>query len=116
MLTDPQTITIDATPISFARTSSDGLRSTYQNSDGTYKLTVSHQTSKRRTRRVARIDRKVVAADPLTAVNAYQTVGVYLVIDQPDVGFTVDNVDDIIQGFKAWLTTAMVTAIMSSQS
>lgn len=116
MLQDPQTITIDGSAISFARTSSDGLRSTYQNPDGTHKLTVSHQTSKKRTRRMVRIDKQIVAADPLTAVNQYQTAGVYLVIDHPEFGFTVDQIDDVIQGFKTWLTTAMVTSIMASQS
>lgn len=116
MLTDPQTITIDGAAISFAKISSEGLKTVYQNSSGTHKLTVSHQTSKKRTRRMARIDHKVLAADPLTAVNAYQTAGVYLVIDEPEFGFTDDQIDDVVQGFKSWLTTAMVTAILTSQS
>lgn len=115
MLADPQTVTIDAVPYSCARIESDATKSVYATADGNFKLTVSHQNSKDRSRRMIRLDKKVVAADPLTAENEYKSVGVYLVVDEPTFGFTDDNIDDIIQGFKAWLTTANVTAVLSAQ-
>lgn len=62
-----------------------------------------------------RLDKRVVAADPLTAVNAYQTVGVYLVVDQPEYGFSIDNIDDIVQGFKTWLSTANVSKVLGGE-
>jgi predicted Zn-dependent peptidase len=116
MFADPQSVTIDAVPYSMPRISSDGSASLYSTSDEALKMRISHQESKGRTRRMVRLDKRVVAADPLTAVNVYQTVGVYIVVDQPEFGFSIDNIDDIIQGFKTWLSTANVTKVLGSES
>jgi hypothetical protein len=65
---------------------------------------------------MARLDKKVVAADPLTAVNAYQSLGVYLVIDEPsNGGFSDADIQLIITGFKTWLDATCVGKILSSQ-
>lgn len=113
--TDPQSVTIDAVPYSMPRVESEVSKSLYSTATEDLKMTISHQESKGRTRRMVRLDKRVVAADPLTAVNVYQTVGVYLVIDEPEYGFTDDNIDDIIQGFKTWLTTANVNKVLGSE-
>lgn len=115
MLTDPQSITIDGAAQSLARTKSDGTKSIYKTADDTHTLTISHQETKGRFRRMARIDKRVIAADPLTAVNQYKTAAVYVVIDEPEIGFTADDLDDIVQGFKAWLTTAIVTKLIGNE-
>jgi predicted Zn-dependent peptidase len=114
--TDPQSVTVDAVPYSMPRISSDGTGALYSTADEAFKMRISHQESKGRTRRMVRLDKRVVAADPLTAVNVYQSVGVYLVIDQPEYGFSIDNIDDIVQGFKTWLSTANVTKVCGSES
>lgn len=113
--TDPQTVTIDAVAYPMPRVSSEQTKSLYSTATEDLKMTVSHQESKGRTRRMVRLDKRVVAADPLTAVNVYQTVGVYLVVDHPEYGFTIDNIDDIVQGFKTWLSTANVTKVLGSE-
>jgi len=113
--TDPQTITIDGVANTCARISTDVSKSVYSTADEGLKLTISHQESKGRTRRMARIDKRVIAADPLTSVNEYKTVGIYVVIDEPEYGFTDDNIDDALQGFKTWLSTANVTKILGSE-
>jgi hypothetical protein len=59
---------------------------------------------------------RVVAADPLTAVNEYKSAGVYLVIDEPEFGFADDDLDDIVQGFTTWLTTANVLKVVANES
>lgn len=112
---DPQSVTIDAVPYSMPRVSSEPTKSLYSTADENLKMTVSHQENKGRTRRMVRLDKRVVAADPLTAVNVYQTVAVYIVIDEPEYGFTDDNIDDIVQGFKTWLSTANVTKVLGSE-
>lgn len=109
--TDPQSVTIDAVAYSMPRISTDASKSVYSEATEALKMTVSHQESKGRTRSMVRLDRRVIAADPLTAVNEYKTVGVYLVIDKPEFGFTIDNIDDIVQGFKTWLSTANVSKV-----
>lgn len=113
--TDPQSVTIDATPYSMPRVSSEQTKSLYSTADESLKMTISHQESKGRTRRMVRLDKRVVAADPLTSVNAYQSCGIYLVVDEPEYGFSDDAIDDIIQGFKTWLATANVLKVLGSE-
>lgn len=116
MFTDPQSVTIDAVPHSMPRISTDGTKALYSEADETLKMTISHQESKNRTRHMVRLDMRVVAADPLTAVNEYKSAGVYLVIDEPEFGFADDDLDDIVQGFTTWLTTANVLKVVANES
>lgn len=112
---DPQTITVDATPETLNRISSDGTKSVYSTTDESIKMTISHQESKKRTRHLVRIDHRVVAADPLSSENEWKNLGVYFVIDEPEYGFTDAVVDNIAQALTAWLSTANVTKVLSLQ-
>lgn len=114
-LADPQTITIDSTPYTLNRVKSDGYRSEYATADEEYRLTISHQDSKGRTRRMARLDQRVVAADPLTSINEYKSCGNYVVIDEPEYGFTDTDIANNVAGFNAWLDATMVGKILSGQ-
>lgn len=118
MFTDPQTITIDGVAHSLVRITNEGQKSIYQTADGLRKLTISHLTSKKdkRIRRMVRLDVKAIVADPLTAVNDYGTFSFYSVIDEPEFGFTDDQIDDTIQGYKAWLVTANVNKVLAGES
>lgn len=113
--TDPQTVTIDAVDNTLNRVKSDGTRSEYQSSDESVKLTLSHQESGDRTRRMARVDQRVVAADPLTSVNEYKKLGVYIVIDEPEYGFTDTEINNVVQGLATWLSTANVAKLAGSE-
>lgn len=113
--TDPQTITINTVAQTLNRVKSDGYQSIYSKDDESVKLTISHQESKGRTRRMARVDNRVVAADPLTSVNEWKNLGVYLVIDEPEYGFDDQDIDYVVQALLAWLTSANVLKICSSQ-
>jgi len=112
---DPQTLTVDSTPHTLNRIKSDGYRSEYASSDEGYKMTISHQESKDRTRRMIRVDNRIVAADPLTSVNEYKSLGVYLVIDEPEYGFDDADIDDLVQGFATWLSTANITKVCGGE-
>lgn len=114
MLTSPQTVTYNAVAKTLNRTETEKTSSVYKDSVGEFQLKVSHSESKSRTRHMARLDRTVVAADPLTAVNAYQAAGVYLVIDEPMFGFTVADLEYQITAFTTWLT-ANKTAILENR-
>lgn len=116
MLTDPQVVTVNAVAKSMPRIASGNLEGTYALADQSYKLKVGHKVSGKRIRTMARVDFRAVVPDPLTAVNDWENLGVYVVIDRPEVGFTVTDVDNLVQGFKAWLTTAMVTSLYGLQS
>ena len=112
---DPQTITISTVAHILNRVKSDGFQSVYSKDDERVKLTISHQESKGRTRRMARVDKRVVATDPLTSVNEYKSLGVYIVIDEPEYGFADADIDAVVQAFTAWLSSANVLKICSSQ-
>lgn len=120
MYTDPQTITVNAAAQVMPRIASSGQKSTYQKNDQTFTLTVSHVASKSggkdRVRSMARIDQKSVVPDPLTAVNDYETLSIYTVIDRPLAGFSVTQVDQLMTGFKTWMDTASVTKLYGQES
>lgn len=113
--TDPQTITINAVPKTLNRIKSDGYRSEYATADEEVKMTISHQESKGRTRRMVRVDSRVVAADPLTAQNEYKSLGVYIVIDEPEFGFADADIDYVVQALNTWLSTANVTKVCGNE-
>jgi hypothetical protein len=115
MLATPQTITIDAVANTLNRIEDDKTSSLYKTDDGELELKVSHQSSKTRTRRMARVDQTVIAADPLTAVNAYQKLGVYIVIDEPLFGFEDAQILLLVNGLKDWMSTANITALLASR-
>lgn len=113
---DPQTITVNAVAQTLNLVSSDALKSIYATADEVYRLTISHQVSGKRARRMIRFDKKVVAADPLTAINAYQTMGMYLVIDEPvNNGFSDADIELVRAGFTAYLTQANVLKLLTAQ-
>lgn len=64
---------------------------------------------------MVRLDKTVVAADPLTTEKAYQRAGVYLVIDEPEYGFTDADLEDLVEAVKGWLTSANILAVLASR-
>jgi len=114
-LADPQSITINSVAKTLNRIKADGLKSIYATDDGVFTFTVSHQESGKRTRRMVRIDQRVVAADPLTAQNEYKSLGLYIVIDEPEYGFSDNDIWLTAAGFIAWLTQANVLKVLATQ-
>jgi predicted Zn-dependent peptidase len=112
---DPQTITVNSVPKTLNRVKSDGLRSEYVAADEEFKMTISHQESSKRTRRMVRVDQRIVAEDPLTSVNEYKSLGVYLVVDEPEYGFSDAEIDHVVQALATWLSTGNVSDVLESQ-
>lgn len=116
MFTDPQTVTVNAVAKVMPRVLIDGLSSTYQLADETFKLKISHQKSNKRVRSMVRIDQRAIVADPLTAENDYETLGFYVVVDRPEVGFTSAQVEQIAAGLMAWLTAPTIAKLVGQES
>lgn len=112
---DPQTLTVNSIAKTLNKVSSEGSRTVYATDDEIYKMTISHQESKNRTRRMVRVDQRVVAADPLTSVNEYKTLGFYFVIDEPEFGFTDTEIDYVVQALKVWASSANVLKVLGNQ-
>lgn len=116
MFTDPQSVTVNAVAQSMARVLISGTSAVYQKADETFKLSISHQKSKGRIRSMARIDQRAIVPDPLTAVNDYETLSFYFVIDRPEVGFSSTQVDQLIAGLKTWLDTTAIGKLYGQES
>lgn len=112
---DPQTITVNSIAKTLDRIKNEGMSSEYATADEAYKMRISHQESKGHTRRMVRVDQRVVAADPLSSVNEYKTLGVYVVIDEPEYGFADVDIDYVVQALKTWLSSANVLKVLSNQ-
>lgn len=114
--TDPQSVTINAVPVSLPRVQIGSSDCTYRSADSTVSLRISHQTAKDRVRRMVRLDQTIIAADPLTAENDYQKAGVYIVIDEPSVGFTDTQLDYLVDALIAWFSTANIAKVLGSET
>lgn len=116
MFADPQSVTINAVPVSLPRISTGQAESTYRSADETVQMRISHQESKGRKRHMVRLDKTVIAADPLTAENASQKAGVYIVVDEPLFGFDDTNLDYQVDALVAWLTAGNIAKLLGSES
>lgn len=116
MFADPQSVTVNAVAQSMPRVSSTGTSSKYQKSDGSFAVTISHTVSKDRVRSMARIDQRAIVADPLTAVNDYETLSFYFVVDRPLYGYSQTQVEQLVTGFKTWLDNTAVGKLYGQES
>lgn len=116
MLTDPQVVTVNAVAKSMPRVELKGTGALYSTADELFKLNISHTKTKDRIRSMARIDQRAIVPDPLTAVNDWETLSFYFVVDRPAVGFTSAQVDQLISGLKTWLDSTMVGRLYGLES
>lgn len=116
MFPDPQTVTVNAVAKVMPRVEIKGTSATYRLGDESYKLTISHTPTKDRTRSLVRIDQRAIVADPLTAVNDYETLSFYFVIDRPNYGFTMVQVEQLIAGLKTWLDNTAIDKLFGVES
>jgi hypothetical protein len=122
MFADPITITLPTGGAKvMARQSTNGTSAVYATSDGLFTLTISHQNVNKNNqvyvRTVSRLDQKKVVADPLTAVNDYQTLTTYTIEERPSFGFTNTEVKDQLSGYQTWLVlTATQDKLLGRES
>jgi len=117
MFADPQSVTVNSVAQSLARILIEGKKCVYQKADATFTLTISHQQiAGDRLRSMARIDQRAVVPDPLTAVNDYETLSFYFVIDRPLVGFTSTQVEQLIAGLKTWLDSTAIGKLYGQEA
>lgn len=116
---DPQSVTINAVPISLPRTSSGQNAGGFSSADSTVQLKVSSAYGKR-TRRTVRIDASKISADPLVpSINSRSSMSVYMVVDHPVNGYTVAEQKQIVDALVAYLsasTGARVTQLLGGEN
>lgn len=119
MFADPQSVTVNAVAQSLPRTAADGESASYTKDDGTYKLTISHQTTKNgRKRHMVRLDFNEVSADPFVPAENVKNEGAcYIVIDEPAQDqFTNANLLLKVKGLRDWASDANLTKVIAGES
>lgn len=118
MYADPQSVTINAVPVSLARTGSSENSGRFANADRTYRMEVNHQYG-RRTRHQIKLSHDSLVASPLiTGQNVANSISVYLVVDLP-AGYSVTEAKKDVDGFIDFLdasTGANVTKLLGGES
>jgi len=121
-LTDPQKFKEAAgTEVTAPRVASGSFNSIYETSDGLSKLTVSTQeTSGNRKRHLVRIDVSKLATNPYEETKKQEiSMSVYLVIDRPVAGFTVEEAKKLVEGLVGLLsasTYSLTTKVIGGES
>lgn len=106
MYTEPQTLTINAVPVSLPRVGVGIGVGSFSKDDGTVKLGVSHAYGKR-TRRQFRVDHSKVAPDPLiSSTNILYSMSAYMVVDVPKTGYTIVEQKQLVDAILAWASAA----------
>lgn len=106
MLTDPQSITINAIANSLPRVGTGDNNGVFQKDDGTVALSIQHVYGKR-TRRTIRLTHTKVAADPLNAAqNLNYSMSLYITVDVPKLGYSPTEVKQIWDGLLANLAAS----------
>ena len=120
MLSDPQTITVNAVAKVMPKILGDGSHSVYQLSDQTFALDIRHTRTKKdkksRVKSLVTFTQKAVVADPLTVVNDYETLVFSVQIDRPEAGFTSVQTQQLVTGFQSWLNSTMVDKLYGQES
>lgn len=119
MLTDPQSVTINAVANSLPRISSGVNSGSFQKDDTTVKLEVSHAYGKRN-RRLVKLTHSKIAADPLISAQSIRySMSINLVIDTPTTGYTVAEAKQIVDALTKWCTDssgANITKVLGGEN
>ena len=105
---DPQSVTIDGTAYSLARSYTGSAQGRFTTADGARQLEIvppsQGVTSTARRHSIARLRSTKISPDPLTAVNTRVGDLISLNINRPSAGFTDAEIEKEVVGFFAWLT------------
>lgn len=120
MLSDPQTITVNAVAKVMPKILSDGSHSVYQLADQSFTLDVRHTSTKKdkksRVKSLITFTQKSVVADPLTSVNDFESLVFSVQVDRPEAGFTSAQTQQLVAGFQTWFNATMVDKIFGRES
>lgn len=103
MLPDPQSVTVNAVPISLPRTGMDKVSADYTSVDGLTQMRVSQVINGSTRRTTISLKTNKIAADPISGVNSRKSTVWSFSNVSPIDGFTVTELKDQFVG----LTTAL---------
>lgn len=115
MFSDPQEVTVDSVAKSLPAIARGSNASEYMEADGEHQLNIS-STYAKRDRSVVKLTHVTTAADPLSAETVNVSTSVYLVVDRAKFGYTITELDDLVQALTLWLTSANVAKVLGGES
>lgn len=116
MLSDPQSVTINAVATPLPRTQNGPTVNVYTAADGKTSLTTKQNSTAKRFRREIRLTQSKIAADPISAVTAESGVSVYLVMDEPRNNvFSDTEIGYLVEALKGWLTSANYNKVLGGE-
>lgn len=115
MLSDPQSVTINSVAVSLALVKDEESQRTYQNSDGSFQLLTKQNVTTGRFRREARIVKNAVITDPISGLSSNGSASVYIVIDEPKVGFSDTELKQVIDGLKSFMTSTVQDRLLGGE-
>jgi hypothetical protein len=119
MFVEPVSITVNAVAQSMARTESGVNRGAFRKDDGSHALSIAHTLGKQN-QRLIRFDRRTTVADPFTTGSNYEVQdSVWLVTRTPNVGLTIVQQKQLIDGFITYLAAssgAAITKLLGGES
>lgn len=114
MYADPQSVTVDTVAQSLVRTGMAIDAGRFGKSDGSYTLAISHSSGRRNQHR-ARLDSNKIITDPYASErNLPVSASVYVVLDVPTVGFTVDEQEALLVALADWLKASTHAAQLAA--
>lgn len=115
MLSDPQSVTVNAIAISLPKTNVGPTNSIFTSADGNTYMTTKQNITASRFRREVRLSQKKISADPISTVSAEKGVSVYLVVDEPRTGFADSEIKYLIEALKTWLTSGNQDKVLGGE-
>lgn len=113
---DPQSVTIATVGTSLPNAGRAMDASAYQSDDGEVRLTIS-QSSSRRSRTTAKLQKSEVVADPLVpSTNQNVSYSAHIVIDRPKNGVSLADVGAIADALVLWATPANIVKMLGGQT
>lgn len=115
-LADPQSVTVSGSAKTLARTGQSLNEGSFQSADGEFSFSVKQDAS-RRTRRIVKLTRSLIVADPLFPTqNQTVSYSAHLVIDTPKNGVVAADAIALANALVLWATSANVTKIVGGES
>lgn len=113
---DPQSVTVDGSAKSLARTGMSLTRGEFVSTDRKLNLILSHE-GKGRYRHLAQLRLDEIVDNPLVdGQKLAQSAWAHIVIDMPRNGLLPETVADITNAIVAWATPANITKLIAGEN
>lgn len=113
---DPQSLTVDSTPVSMPRVGSSLGAGSFRSSDQKYQLDVRHQSGGQERHNVKLQFADVVGNPLVPTQNLVVGASVNLTVTHPKNGMTAESVKDLAAALAAWATEGNLVKLIGGEN